>query len=257
MKKKLLLLFMTLLTILALSACGNGGQADEPEASNEVLVMGTSADYPPFEYIETGESQEIIGFDIDLAKAIGEELGYEVVVKDMDFNGLIPAINTGKVDFVMAGMTPTPERKENVDFSEIYYTANHMIVSTKGSNIQSLENLKGKKVGVQLGSIQEGKAEEIAKEVEITIESRNRIPELIQELKIGRFDVVIIEDIVAKGFIEKDTELTGFTLPDVDEAGSAVAFPKGSELTSEFNNVIKEMKANGELETLVQKWFSE
>lgn len=165
--------------------------------------MGTSADYPPFEYVDSAKGEEIIGFDVDLAKAIGEKLGYEIQVKDMDFNGLIPALETSQVDFVLAGMTPTDERKENVDFSDVYYTASHMIVSKKDSGIESLEDLNGKTLGVQLASIQADKAEEISETVDMTVENRNRIPELVQEIMAGRFDATMIEDTVAKGYFEK------------------------------------------------------
>ena len=116
-------------------------------------------------------------------------------------------LKSGQADFVLAGMTPTEKRKKNVDFSDIYYTAQHMIISKKDSGINTLEDLKGKTVGVQLGSIQEGKAKEINKTIAIKVENRNRIPELIQEIKAGRFDAAIIEDTVAKGYFEKETDL--------------------------------------------------
>ncbi|MDR0138452.1 transporter substrate-binding domain-containing protein [Metabacillus idriensis] len=253
--KKLLLFVISILVIGVLAACGSSDNGSGEE--KKVLKMATSADYPPFEYIDTAKGSEIIGFDIDLAKAIGKELGYEIEVQDMDFTGLIPALQANKADIVLAGMTPTEERKKSVDFSDVYYTAKHMIVSPKGSGIKSVEDLEGKTVGVQLASIQEGKAEEIAKEVNIKVENRNRIPELIQEMKSGRFDAAIIEDTVAKGYFEKDKELEGVVIEDgeTEEAGSAIAFPKDSKHTEEFNKVLQEMKENGELEKLVVKWF--
>lgn len=262
MRKWLSLIMMSMLVIGLLAACGtsddsaNGAEGEKGE-EKKVLKMGTSADYPPFEYIDTAKSDEIIGFDVDLAKAIAKELGYEVEVQDIDFNGLIPAIQANKVDFVLAGMTPTEERKQSVDFSDVYYEAKHMIVTPKDSGIKTLEDLKGKTVGVQAGSIQEGKAEEIKEKVDIKIENRNRIPELVQEMKSGRFDAAIIEDTVAKGFFEQDKEMTGFVVDDTnaEEAGSAIAFPKGSELTAEFNRVLNEMKENGEVDKLIVKWF--
>ncbi|TDL82379.1 transporter substrate-binding domain-containing protein [Peribacillus frigoritolerans] len=253
--KKLLLFVISILVIGVLAACGSSDNGSGEE--KKVLKMATSADYPPFEYIDTAKGSEIIGFDIDLAKAIGKELGYEIEVQDMDFTGLIPALQANKADIVLAGMTPTEERKKSVDFSDVYYTAKHMIVSPKGSGIKSVEDLEGKTVGVQLASIQEGKAEEIAEEVSIKVENRNRIPELIQEMKSGRFDAAIIEDTVAKGYFEKDKELEGVVIEDgeTEEAGSAIAFPKDSKHTEEFNKVLQEMKENGELEKLVVKWF--
>jgi len=255
MKKTIILLITMMMAAGLLAACGTSEKTTKASGDKK-LVMATSADYPPFEYIETGKSDDIIGFDVDLATAIAEKLGYEVEVKDMDFNGLVQSLKSGQADFVLAGMTPTEKRKKNVDFSDIYYTAQHMIISKKGSGIEALEDLEGKTVGVQLGSIQEGKAEEINEQVAIKIENRNRIQDLIQELKSDRFDAIIIEDTVAKGFFEKETDLTGFTLSDdPEEAGSAIAFPKDSELTEKFNSELKKMKDNGELEELIVKWF--
>ncbi|ETI66682.1 transporter substrate-binding domain-containing protein [Neobacillus vireti] len=256
MKKGVILLLTMMLMAGLLAACGTSDKSNKKSGDKKVLVMATSADYPPFEYVETGKSDEIIGFDADLAKAIAKNLGYEVKIKDMDFSGLVQSLKSGQADLVLAGMTPTEKRKKNVDFSDIYYTAHHLIVSKKDSGIKSIADLKGKTVGVQLGSIQEGKAQEINKEVPIKIENRNRIPDLIQEIKSGRFDAAIIEDTVAKGYLEKEKDFAGFTLSDdPKEAGSAIAFPKDSELTAKFNKELKKMKDNGELQKLVVKWF--
>lgn len=257
--KKGLSLFLTMILLVGiLAACGTGNKDNGAGSSKDkkVLIMGTSADYPPFEYVKTKNSDDIIGFDVDLAKALAGKLGYKVQVKDIDFSGLVQSLKSGQVDFVLAGMTPTEKRKKNVDFSDIYYTAQHMIVSKKDSGINTLDDLKGKTVGVQLGSIQEGKAKDINKKVPIKIENRNRIPDIIQEIKAGRFDAAIIEDTVAKGYFTKEKDLKGFTISDnPEEAGSAIAFPKNSELTAKFNKELKKMKDNGELQKLVVKWF--
>jgi arginine/lysine/histidine transporter system substrate-binding protein len=260
MKKSLSIVIILLIGLL--TACGTSNKESDSSNGSEgndkkVLVMGTSADYPPFEYIDTAKGEEIIGFDVDIANAIADKLGYEIQIKDMEFSGLISAIENGQVDFVLSGMTPTEERKKSVDFSDVYYTAHHMIVSGKGSGIKSLEDLNGKTIGVQLGSIQEEKATEIGESVEMKIENRNRIPELIQEIIAGRFDAAIIEDTVANGYFKKNSDLEGFTIEDgaAEEAGSAIAFPKGSELTTDFNKALNEMIENGELEELVVKWF--
>jgi ABC-type amino acid transport substrate-binding protein len=256
MKKAFILVAVMMMAVGLLSACGSSEKVSKASGDKKVLVMATSADYPPFEYVDTNKGGKIVGFDVDLANAIAGKLGYKVQVKDMDFSGLIEGLKSGQADFVLAGMTPTPKRKQNVDFSDIYYTAKYMFVSKKSSGIHSLQDLKGKTVGVQLGSIQETKAKEINKTIPIKMEDRNRIPDLIEEIKAGRFDAAIIEDSVAKGFIEKNKELTGFTISDnADEAGSAIAFPKNSSLTAKFNNELKKMKADGELQKLVVKWF--
>ncbi|TCJ02206.1 transporter substrate-binding domain-containing protein [Cytobacillus praedii] len=259
MKKIVSIFFISILLIGLLAACGKSEEnasngSKDKDSDKKVLTMATSADYAPFEYIDTAKGDEIIGIDIDIAKAVTEKLGYEFEVRDMDFGGLIQALQSGQADFVLSAMSATDERKESVDFSEIYYTSKHMIVSKKDSGITKVEDLKGKKVGAQLGSIQEEKAKELAEEVDMTVENRNRIPELIQEIKAGRFDAAIIEDTVAQGYLENNDDIEGFTVEDAD-GGYAIALPKDSELTEEFNKALKEMIDNGELDKILKKWF--
>ncbi|MCA1994296.1 MAG: ABC transporter substrate-binding protein/permease [Coleofasciculus sp. S288] len=240
---------------------GHGGVnkaiAQSSGGGKETLVMVTSADYPPYEFRETATgSNEIIGFDVDIAKYIANELGFELEIRDSDFNGIIPALQSRRADFAMAGMTPTAERRQNVDFSEIYYEARNTIVAKKGSNLTQSEDLAGKTVGIQLGSIQETEAKKIAETVKgITIKPLNKTSEIIQEVKAGRIDAAIIEDTIAKGFVGSNPDLEFNTIPNAEEAGSAIAFPKGSERVDDFNRVLQQMKENGELERLVKKWF--
>jgi arginine/lysine/histidine transporter system substrate-binding protein len=120
--------------------------------------------------------------------------------------------------------------------------------------LKTADNLKGKKVGVQLGSIQEGIAKEMTG---ITMQPLNKINEIVQELKSGRIDAAIIEDTVAKGYVAANPDLEFSVLPATGEVGSAIAFPKGSPLPPQFNPVLQEMKSSGKLEELVTKWFGE
>lgn len=254
MKKVLCSIFALIMIVSIFTACSKSETASSD--GEKTLVMGTSADYKPYEYIDAKKSEDIIGFDIDVMNYIAKELGYKVQVKDMEFSGLLTALEAGKVDFVMAGLTPTEKREKNADFTDVYFVAKNMIITKKDANIQTLQDLQGKTVGVQTGSIQEGKAETLQKEVKFQTEGRDRIPELIQEVQAGRVDAIILEDTVAKGYLQKIKELQAIELPEVaDEAGSAIALPKDSKLTEEFNAVIKEMKENGEMEKLVNKWF--
>lgn len=252
---------VALLTIGLTTACGSGGgePAGGDETGGGVLTMATSADYPPYEYVETaGGTEEIVGFDVDIARHIAEELGYELEISNIDFNGLIPALQAGRADFVMAGMTPTEERKQNVDFSEIYYDAKQNIVFPSGGGITTPADLEGKTVGVQLGSIQEGLAEDLAAETPgMKLSPLNRINEIVQELKSGRIDAAIIEDTVAAGFLANNPDLEAVEIPEEGPVGSAVAFPKDSELTSEFNRVLAEMESSGLMEELIVKWFGD
>lgn len=249
-------LFTAIFTIAVMTACNPSSTttgSTPGSSSGETLTMATSADYPPYQFVDTASgSQEIKGFDIDIANYITDQLGYQLQINNIDFNGLIPALQANRADFVMAGMTPTAERKQNVDFSVVYYQAQNTIVATKGSNLTTPESLNGKTVGVQLGSIQEGAAKDIQG---ANVKPLNRINEIVQELKAGRIDAAIMEDTVAEGFIASNPDLEFNVIPTTGESGSAIAFPKGSELVAKFNPVLEEMKTSGKMEELVTKWF--
>lgn len=249
---------MALATIGLTTACG-GSESTDSGSQGGTLTMATSADYPPYEFVETaGGTEEIVGFDVDIARHIATELGYDLEITNIDFNGLIPALQAGRADFVMAGMTPTEERRQNVDFSEIYYDAKQTIVFPSGGGIATPADLEGKTVGVQLGSIQEELANDLVAETPgMQLSPLNRINEIVQELKSGRIDAAIIEDTVAAGFLANNPDLEAVEIPEEGPVGSAVAFPKDSELTSEFDRVLAEMESSGLMEELVVKWFGD
>ncbi|MEL6221591.1 MAG: transporter substrate-binding domain-containing protein [Cyanobacteria bacterium J06627_8] len=245
-----------LLTITIMTACASTPSGGE---GSTVLSMATSADYPPYEFYETaGGTEEPVGFDIDIAKSITEKLGYTLEIQDMDFNGIIPALQAERADFAMAGMTPTEERKQSVDFSQTYYEAKNTIVSLANSGFSSYADLSGQTVGVQLGSIQENEAKEQSEFVEgMIIEPRNKVSELVQEIKAGRLDAAIVEDTVAKGYIANNPDLEFVTIESDEASGSAIAFPKDSPLLEEFDQALTEMKESGELDGLITKWFED
>lgn len=256
--KKVWMLMLSILLIGGLAACGNNndGAADKKVDEKKVLKLGTSADYAPFEFIETEKSDEIIGMDIDIVKAIASNLGYEVQVQDIDFNSLPTALENGTVDLVASAMTPTEDRQKTLDFSEIYYSAANMIMTKEDSGITTTDDLAGKKVGVQLASVQEELANKLEKDgIKMTQEKRNRIPEIVQELVVGRVDAAIIEEEVAKGYIESDESFVIHKIEADEEEGYAIAFPKDSDLTAKFNEELQKMKDNGELEKIIAKWM--
>jgi len=222
---------------------------------NKTVTMATSADYPPYEFVDTSSgSQEIIGFDVDIAKYITEKLGYTLKIDNIDFNGLIPALQSKRADFVMAGMTPTAERKKNVDFSQIYYDAKDTIVAKKDSGFTSAASLSGKKLGVQLGSFQEEAAKKFAG---VNVQPLNRINEMVQELKAGRIDAILMEDTVAAGYLKSNTDLAATVIPNEGDSGTAIAFPKGSPMLAEFDPILGELKSSGKLEEFITKWFGD
>lgn len=251
-------LFSTLILSLGLmTACGQS-QTDETSGEKaeeeKVLTMGTSADFAPFE--SRNPAGEIEGFDIDLANYIAEELGYKLEIEDMKFDGLIGALQTDRVDMVLAGMSATEKRDKNVDFSTPYNHSGEMFITLKDSDITSLEAIEGKTVGVQLGTIQEEGAKKLQETVDFEIKPLDNATTLIQELLTNRIDVAYIDKSVATGYITEQ-DLAGFDDPTTSSPGMAVAFPEGSDMIEDVNKVLKEMEENGKLEELKEKWLSE
>lgn len=239
------------LILTGILGCSSG---DDP-----TLVMGTSPDYPPYEFYGSVDGEQtIIGFDVDIANRIAAELGMELQIEAIDFSELLSALEAGQVDFVMAGMTPTEERQQQADFSEIYFRAVPTLVAKQASDITSPEDLEGRRVGVQLDSIQEGKAEDLAETIpDLEVVSLETLGEIIQQVKSDQIDAAIIEDTVAKGFTASNPELTFTPIASDGPTGSAVAFPRGSTRVEEFNRILAEMNQSGEMEQLVLKWFGD
>ncbi|WP_068676187.1 transporter substrate-binding domain-containing protein [Oceanobacillus sp. Castelsardo] len=238
-----------------LVACGagepSGDKAKEESGDGKVLKMATSADFPPFETRDTEDN--FIGFDIDIAQAIADELGYELEIRDMSFDGLIGALQSGRVDMVMAGMSATEERRENVDFSIEYHRSGEMFVTKKDAKIDSLEDLEGLTVGVQLGTIQEEGADELSSKYGFEVKKVDKAALLIQELNSNRIDVGYMDKTVAEGFIAEQG-LEGFDDPTTSSPGMGIAFPKGSELTEEINVALEKLIDNGTVAELQEEW---
>ncbi|MFZ0077243.1 ABC transporter substrate-binding protein [Exiguobacterium sp. RIT452] len=251
--KKLVATAMAGILAVTMAACGASEESTgETNTSDKVLTMGTSADYFPFEYIDTAKGDEIVGFDVAIAKEVTKNLGYDLKIEDMEFGSLLGALSSGRVDFVMAGMTPTDERKKNADFTDIYFESKNLVM-TKDKAITADDELKGKKVGVQLGSIQEALAKDRYKDSEAV--SLNKIPEIIQELNTGRIDALIIEDAVAVKYMDQDESLKTYEIKEDGPTGSAVAFKKGDKMRDEFNAELKKMIDNGDIDKLAEEWF--
>lgn len=214
------------------------------------VVVGVSPEYPPFEFKHNGELQ---GHDIDFAKALGKQLGKEVVFADMDFNSLIPSVINGKVDMVIAEVTKTPARTKVVDFSSIYYQANFAIISRKENSITSLNDLAQHKVGVQMGSTMEQLAKKQSGAEVISLAAN---PVLIEQLKLARVDAVIMETAQAHEFVKNNPGLT-FHVVGKTGQGYAIAFAKNSAWTAKTEAALQELKKKNVLNELKHKWLGE
>lgn len=260
MKKILGKGIILLMMIGLLVACGDSSEADKDqdkdkaaEGDKKTLKMVTSADFPPFE--SRNPAGEFEGFDIEVAEIIAEELGYELVIEDMKFSGLVGALQANRADMAMAGMSKDEKRVKNVDFSEVYNESSEMFLSKQEAKIEDLESLADKVVAVQIGSIQEEGAKKLSKEYDFEVKVIDDAGMMIQELNTGRIDAVYMDKDVATGFIEAQ-DLFGIDDPTTSSPGMAIAFPKGSELVEEVNEVIKSLEENGTLPELREKWLT-
>lgn len=250
MKKLLAIVLATVMCVATLTACG-GASATIQE---NVLIVGTNAEFPPFEYI--GDNGEPDGFDIALIKAIGSKMGMEVQIQNMEFNSLVAAIGS-KIDASIAGMTVTPERSEQVDFSDTYYEAVQSVIVPAGSEIATAADLENKTIGVQLGTTGNFIADEIPG---ATVQAYNKGVDAVNDLLNGRVDLVIIDtnpaEVFASKFEGQVVALDGSQF-EFEPEYYAIALPKGSPLVDQVNKALAELKEDGTFDTLVAHYIEE
>ena len=266
MKKGFMKMVLGTMSLLALAACGittgtaNSAAAEADGALQEIkdsgkLVVGTCADYPPYEWhlIKDGKD-EIIGFDIDIAQAIADELGVELEIKDMDFDGLIPALSTGKIDMIIAGMNPTDERKQSVDFTDIYYTQKDALVikSEDAENIQSENDLKKASLATQKATIQETYLLENFPDA--ALQSVPKWNTAILSLVTGKVDAVLMVETVAKQYVEQNEglEIAGFDVASTPNESAIAVAKDNKDFLDAVNDILDEMKESGQIEELMR-----
>ena len=237
--KKLIILFMMIISTLSFAG--------------KKLYVGTNAEFKPYEYLE---GDKITGFDIDFMDAMGKEIGYEVHWVNMGFDGLLPALQMKKVDAVIAGMSQTPERQKAVDFSMPYMftKSEHYVIVNENSTIVKKEELKDKKVGVQIGTIQE----------EFTI-ALGGIPQIynawtgaLMDLQQDKISAVIIADVSGNAYLENMKGLKKVDIVVDSQPGASIAFRKGeTDLVKAVNEAILKLRDDGTYLQLLEKYFPE
>ena len=255
--KKLLILMMTVICAVAMLAAGCGGDKKEAKKAEpaKVLRVGTEPTFAPFEFQKEG-SKDYDGFDMDLARAIGKQMGAKVEIVNMGFDALIPALNAGNIDAAIAGMTITDERKKAVTFSDPYYTSG-LIVMVKKDNttVKSVNDLKGKRIAAQIGTTGEMKARKVEGAKVTTFNTQD---EAALELKNGGVDAVIGDLPVVEYFLTKGGDKFAMTVGEKMEAEQyGIAVKKDSKLAGEINKAMAELKKNGEFDKIYKKWFGD
>lgn len=239
----------------ASASSGGTSSLDDIKESGK-LVVGMSADYAPYEFhsIIDGKDQ-IVGFDVDIANEIANSLGLKLEITEMDFGMLLAALQTGKIDMVVSGMSPNAEREKSVDFSDIYYEATQsiLVLDSNKDIYTSLDSLANKKIGVQMGTIQVSIAEEQIENASVT--ELTKVGQLVTELKSGKVDAMVVEKPVAETILSTNSDLFLTDIPvEYEDGGAAIAVKEGSsDLLVEVNSIIEELISSGKIDEFVVK----
>lgn len=221
------------------------------------LVIGTEATYAPFEF--TNDKNEIVGFDIDMINKICDEMKVSCKIINQSFDGLIPSLKTRRIDAAIAGIDVTAERQKQVDFTKIYYDDSSIQFITLKDSLTSLDQLKGKRVGIQKGTTYLKYLDEKFPDVKPV--SYDSYQFAFLDLKAKRIDAIVSSSFVAGDWLGKDAEIVplGDKITDHEFFGEGlgIALRKGNdELREKFNQAIDKLKANGELDAIYKKWFN-
>ena len=240
-KKLALTGILAAVVVTSLSGCGNSGSKDAAQQKKE-LIVGTEPSFAPFEFPD-GKDGEITGFDMDLIKAMAKKMGYEkVTIKGMGFDALIPAMNAGNIDVIISGMSITDARKKQVLFTDPYYESGLMVIVKKDNNeIKSFDDLKGKRIGVQLGTTGAQEAEKI-EGAKVTNFDTSDLACI--ELKNGNVDAVISDLPVLQYFLKQKGSSYAKAVGTPKKGDFyGIAAPKDKkDLVDGMNKALKELK---------------
>ena len=242
--QKILAVLLAVCLIAGISACGGSGGDDNQ------LIMATNANFPPYEYHEGGE---IVGFDVQIAQAIAEKLDKELKIEDMEFGAIIDAVASGKADMGVAGMTVREDRLENANFSDPYTTATQVIIVQEGSDITEADHLADKSVGVQENTTGDSFVSDDYPDADV--QRYKNGADAVQALVQGKVDAVVIDNEPAKVFVSQNEGLAILESPyAVEEYAIAIA-KDNDELLEQVNTVIGELKEDGTLQQIIDKYI--
>jgi glutamine transport system substrate-binding protein len=248
-------LLLTVCCVFMLAACGSNQVSGSPDGKTKTLTVGTNAAFAPFEYMDKGK---VTGFDVDLIHAVAKEAGYQVNVQNEGWDSMLANLENKQSDLAISGITINDDRKKTYDFSRPYFEAANVIVVKKGSNVHNALDLKGKKVGVQNGTTGQDAAEKILGKNSQNVKKYEDVTVAFMALKNKEVDAVVIDNVVANEYVKNHPKENLKVIPDRKNFQSefyGIAFPKGSDLTSKFDQALEKVMENGTYEKLYKKWF--
>lgn len=247
MKKILLLVLVSVLSSAMLFGCKKS-----ETAASDTLIVGTNAEFPPFEYIEQGQ---IVGFDVDLMNEISKLTGKKVEFKNMAFDSLLIAMQTGKINCIISGMTATDERRQHVNFSTPYFVSKQAVIVPENSNIQKFEDLKGKKIGVVIGYTGDMVVTDMYKDTS-SITRYEATGQAIMALTAGKVDATVLDMEPAKEYVANNEGIKVLDTALAEEEYS-IALPKDkTALLDEINKALQTLKENGTYDKIYAKYFN-
>ncbi len=254
--------------VLLMGACGTSSTSNESKDQNSeaasaasgeqagkaledgTLDLGTNATFPPFESYD--DAGKMTGIDIDIAQAVADELGYKLNMQDMEFDSIIAAIESGKLDGGIAGFTKTPEREKSVNFSTSYFQSVQLVIVKKDSPIQKIDELKGKKIGAQLGTTSQSMAEE--EFGESSVQSFKAYQDAIMAMQSGKVDAVVCDQSTAMNFVNANADLRSLESKFSEEEYAMVLAKNNPALLEEVNGALKTLKDQGKLDEIFAKY---
>lgn len=253
-KRSIIVAFVCML-IFALVGCGSSTEKTTSKEQKKKITVVTNPSFAPFEYMDKGE---IVGFDIDLLKAVMDEAGLEYELKGIGWDPLFAAIQGKTADMAVSGITINDDRKQTYDFSIPYFESTHMILVKEGSSIKSAKDLQGKVVGVQNGTTGQEAVEKILGKENKNIKKFEDTVVAIMDLLNGGVEAVVTDNAVANEYIKNnpDAKIVAFEDPEHFESEFyGFMFPKGSELKQKVDEALKKVIENGTYTEIYKKWF--
>lgn len=230
-------IFLILVCVFLLTGCGK---------NDDELVMVTEAGFAPYEYYEGGE---IVGVDIDIANEIAKELGKKLVVKDIAFDSIVNEVKSGKADFAAAGISYSEERAKEVDFSINYATSKQVVIVNENSDIKDPSEISNKKIAVQLGSIADTY---VTKEYQdATITRQKKYLAAIQDLKTGKVDCVVMDELPAKEILKENSGLKILDKELTQDKYGMIVKKGNKELLDSINKVLNRLISEGKISEYV------
>lgn len=241
---------VALMAILTFASCGTEADTNT-DGEKKTLTMVTNAEFPPYEYYD---GDKIVGIDAEVAVAIAEKLDMELEIVDIDFDSIVPSVQTGKYDMGMAGLTVNPERLEQVNFSTSYAKGVQVVIVTEDSAIASIDDLADKKIGAQQGTTGAIYAADDFGDDNVVLYQNGALA--VEGLKGGKVDCVIIDNEPAKAYVAANE---GLKILETEYANEdyAICFAKeNTELQTNVNAALEELIADGSLQKIVDKYIA-